>query len=265
MRNKLIFIMAGMLLPLCLSAQTETTDGGFDFRSRTSASVDWKLCKGLHLEGGYEMRTADKFSRIERHQAGLGLNWSPIKHLNVGGGYTFIGHYDSDKVFKPRHRFYFDIGGGYKFGAWKLSLKERLQLTHKSYDVNEFQQAPNLLELKSRLKLSYKGFAHLEPYVYAELRNCFNGPSFSYGYDESTGKFSDYKFLGYKDTYINRVRGAVGVQWNIDRHNGIDFKFMTDWCSDKVIDTNAKGTKLKSFSWEKCVVSSIAVGYVFSF
>lgn len=265
MRNKIILTIACAFLPLSLLAQTQATETGYDFRSRTSASVDWKICKGLDLSGGYELRTADKFSRIERHQATIGINWSPIKYLDVGGGYTFIGHYDSDKTFKPRHRVFLDLGGGYKFGVWKLSLKERLMLTHKSYEINEYQQVPNLLELKSRLKVTYKGFTHLEPYAYAELRNCFNAPSFSYEYNETKKKYTNYQFLGYSDAYINRIRAAIGLEWNIDRHNCIDFRFMNDWCSDKNIDTNAEGTKLKSYTWEKNIVSSIVVGYVFSF
>lgn len=265
MQNKLLLVIAGILLPLCLNAQTEATETDFDFQGRVSAAADWKICKGLHLAGGYELRTADNFSRIGRHQLGVGIDWSPIKYLNVGCGYYFIGKYNSEKVFRPQNRVYVDLGGGYKFGAWKLSLRERLQLTCKAYDVNEFQQVPNLLELKSRLKLSYKGFAHLEPYAFAELRNCFNAPSFSYEYDEAKGKYSNYQFLGYSDAYISRIRAALGLQWNIDRHNGIDFRFMTDWCSEKVIDTDVEGTKLKSYSWEKEVVCSLVIGYVFSF
>lgn len=236
-----------------------------DLRGRLSAGVDWKIVKGLHLDGGYEIRVADDFARIERHQLNVGIRYSPVKHLKIGGGYYFIGHYDGDRNFKPRHRFYVDVAGSYAFGAWKLSLRERLQLTHNAYEFNEFQTTPNLLELKSRLKVSYVGLVHLEPYAFFELRNCFNGPSVSAEYNESKGKWSGYEFAGYHDAYINRLRGAAGVVWKIDRHHGIDFKLMGDWYRDKNIDTNAEGTKLKSYTWEKGFNATIDIGYVFSF
>ena len=226
-------------------------------QSRVSAGVDWKIRKGLHLDAGYEMRLSDDCSSIERNQLGVGIQYSPFKHFDVGAGYSYIGHYDDEGTLKPRHRVYLDVMGSYKFGSWKVSLKERLQLTHKSYDFNEFQQTPNLVELKSRLKVAYKGFAHLDPYAYVELKNCFNGPSFETD--------SGYKFLGYYDAYLNRTRLALGVEWNISGHHAIDFRFMGDFCRNKDIDVNAEGTKLKSYSLVESFRPALCAGYVFSF
>lgn len=245
--------------------QEQASGSDNDLRGRLSAGVDWKIVRGLHLDAGYEIRAADNFSRIERHQLNAGIQYSPIKHLKIGGGYYFIGHYDGDRNFKPRHRVYADVAGSYTFGRWKLSLRERIQLTHNAYEFNRFQNTPNLAELKSRLKVAYKGMAHFEPYAFAELRNCFNGPSFYAEYDESKGKWSGYEFTGYHDTYINRIRGVLGIVWNINRHHGIDFKVMGDWYRDKDIDTNAEGTKLKSYNWVKGFNVTVDIGYIFSF
>jgi len=260
-----------LLSLLCLSfhlaslAQSETTVNDTEFKARASLGIDWKIKKSLHAEAGYELRSSGSLSGIERHQLNAGIRYSPVSHLDIGCGYYFVGHFDGDKNFKPRHRFYADITGSYKFGGWKLSLRERVQMTHKSYESNEFQQTPNLVELKSRLKLAYKGFTHLEPYVFAELRNCFNGPSFSADYDETTGKYSNYVFMGYTDTYINRIRAALGIEWNIDSRNCIDIKALADFCRGKSIDTDAEGTKLKSFTWEKSTNVVLSLGYIFSF
>lgn len=265
MRTFSIFIAALLLTSAIANGQTAADGTDYDFRSRTSVGMDWKISKGLHLDAGYELRASDKLSRIERNQLNIGIHYSPIKHLEIGAGYYFIGHYGNEKVFKPRHRLFFDLSGSYKFGVWKLSLRERIQMTHKSYDLNKFQQVPNLVELKSRLKLAYKGFIHVEPYAYVEMRNCFNGPSMVYDYNETSGKFSNYDFTGYSDTYINRLRGALGLEWKITANHSIDFKLMSDWCRDKSIDTNSKGTKLKSYSWEQALNTSLSIGYVFSF
>lgn len=265
MRTIRLLIPSLLLFPFAAVGQTPASETDYDFRSRTSVGVDWKIAKGLHLDGGYELRTADNFSRIERHQVNVGLQYSPIKHLEIGAGYYFIGHFDSGKEYKPRHRMYADVAGSCKFGAWKLSLRERVQMTHNSYEFNEYQKTPNLVELKSRLKLAYKGLIHLEPYGYVELRNCFNGPSFTADYNEKSEKYSNYEFKGYSDAYVNRVRGALGLEWNINGSHSIDFRLMADWCRDKAIDVNAEGTKLKSYAWERSFITSITIGYTFSF
>ena len=262
--TKLIAAML-LLLPLLAWGQQSSEEVETAFLSRTALSLDWKVAKGLHVEAGYEMRTADNFSRVERNQFSAGIQYSPLRWLDIGGGYCFIGHYDSELTIKPRHRAWLDLGGFYRFGAWKLSLRERVQLTCKAYDFNLYQQTPNLVELKSRLKLAYKGFIHLEPYAYVELRNCFNGPSFTADYNASAGRYSHYQFSGYTDAYINRLRCALGLEWKISRHHAIDLRLMTDGCRDKSIDTNAEGTKLKSYTWEPAQNTTLALGYQFAF
>ena len=263
--RKIRLLITSLLLITATAKGQAATLTDYDFRSRTSIGMDWKISNGLHLDAGYELRTADKFSRIERNQFSIGVRYSPIRYLGIGAGYYFIGHYNNEMVLKPKHRLYFDLTGSYKFEGWKLSLRERIQMTHKSYDFNEYQQTPDLVELKSKLKLAYKGFIHLEPYIYVELRNCFNGPSFNADYDETSGKYTNYEFIGYSDAYVNRLRGAIGVEWKINANHSIDFKIMSDWCKDKVIDTNAEGTKLKSYSWMRALNTSLAIGHVFSF
>jgi len=263
--NSILCAVALFLLGAAAWGQTPAAQTDSDFRSRSSVGIDWKLAKGLHLNADYELRSKDNFSRLERNQLSIGVQYSPVKPLEIGTGYSYISSVNSQKEFKPKHRVYFSASGSYKFGAWKISLKEHLQLTHKAYELNAFQQTPNLLELKSRLKLSYKGFIHFEPYAYGELRNCLNGPSFTYDYNESSKKYSNYQFIDYSDSYLNRFRAALGVEWKINNSNSIDFKLMNDWCKDKAIDTNAEGTKLKGYSWEKAINTSLCIGYVFSF
>lgn len=265
MRTVRLLIAALLLVCAAAKGQTPASETDYDFRSRTSVGADWQITEDLQLSGRYELRTSDRMSRIESNHLNAGIQYSPIKHLDVGAGYCFLGNYDSEKVLKPRHRLYFDLIGSYKFGAWKLSLRERIQMTHKSYEFNEYQQTPNLVELKSRLKLAYKGFIHLEPYAFFELRNCFNGPSFTAEYNETSGKYTNYEFAGYSDAYVNRLRGALGLEWKISANHSIDFKLMSDWCREKAIDTNAEGTKLKSYSWEQSLNTSLSIGYVFSF
>ena len=73
-----------------------------------------------------------------------------------------------------------------------------LQLTHKTEDLNVWQETRNGLALKSRLKIQYKGFANVEPYGLLELKNVLNDPLYKNG-----------SFSGYTDAYITRYRGGL--------------------------------------------------------
>lgn len=130
---------------------------------------------------------------------------------------------------------------------------------------NAYQDTPNALALKSRLKVAYKGFFNITPYGYVELRNVFNDPSCSAKWDETSQSYSDYSFNGYKDIYVNRVRGSLGLEWKLNKQHALDFYVLGDYCYDKNIDTNSKGTTLKSLTYDQCFNMAFCVGYQFSF
>ena len=232
---------------------------------RTSAEVDWKIRKGLHLSGGYELRTKNSLTGVERHQASVGIDYKVCDYFKVGGEYIFIGHFNSTNTFKPSHRVSLNLTGQYSAGDWKFSLREKLQLTHNAYDMNRFQNVPNALQLKTRFTVKWQGFRPIEPFAYIEMRNIFNAPKCSATWNESTGTYSDYEFLGYKHAYVNRLRGALGFDWNITRAHCIEFTLMYNWVRKEEIDTNKDGTVLKSLYWKTKHEFPLCVGYKFSF
>ncbi len=244
-----------------------TGPDGCGFNMRTSAAIDWKIIKGLHLTTEYELRTMDSFAGVERHQASIGLDYKVCPYFKVGAEYIFIGKYNSSKLFRPRHRFSLNLTGQIDAGAWRFSLKEKLQLTHKGYSINGFQEVRNPLQLKSRFSVKYRGWRQFEPFAYFEMRNIFNAPRFSATCTETTAgkEYSDYEFLGYGDGYVNRLRGALGVDWKITKHHSIGLTAMYSFCRDKDIDTNKKGTKLKGYSLQRRQYATIGIGYTFSF
>lgn len=235
------------------------------FTTRTSAEIDWKIVKGLELNAGYELRTQNSLAGVERHQASIGLDYKVCDYFKIGGEYIFIGHFNSANEFKPRHRLSLNLTGQYDAGAWRFSLKEKLQLTHYAYDMNRFQDVPNALQLKSRFTVKYRGLKTIEPYAYFEMRNIFNAPKFSATWSTASETWTDYSFIGYSDAYINRLRAAIGLEWNITRNHGIDFTLMYNWTHGKDIDTDKEGTTLKSYAWKNANALSLCVGYCFSF
>ena len=64
---------------------------------------------------------------------------------------------------------------------------------------------------------------------------------------------------------IDRFGGALGLEWKLSRQHALDFSILGDYCYNKVVDTNAEGTKLKSISYERAFNTSFCIGYKFSF
>ena len=257
-----------------LKAQTDV-DLDPEFGGRLSVSVDKKLARGLHVSLEEEIRMDNNFGSFDRFHTTLGLSYKVNDYLKLGVGYAMINPYSSsNSTFKSsRHRLMLDATGSLRFGDWRLSLRERFQATYRSGDMNEYQNPRTALTLKSRLKLSYKGLRRLEPYAYIELRNTLNAPVISASYDGTnylTSALSQYGEAGWfidswSGVYVNRVRGSVGFDYRLSKASSIDVSLMADHIMDKVVDANAEGTKLKSYTRETGFVGWINIGYSYSF
>lgn len=274
--QKTVVLLALAILLPCVSALAQTDmDLDTEFGGRISAGLDKKITKGLHLTLEEEARMAENFGSLSRLQTTLGVRYKVLPYLRFGLGYVLINPYDTDSgsFSSARHRFYFDITGTLSFGAWNFSLKERLQATHRTGYFNEYQNPATALTLKSRLMAKYKGFVKVEPYAYFEMRHYLNAPVINASYDgnryytsEGTVKGEPGWFLeGFNGCYANRYRSCVGVEMEITKQHAVELYILADYISDKKVDANAEGTKLKSYTLQKGWVMNIGAAYVFSF
>ena len=245
------------LLPAgCFFASAQNAE----VKYRPSVAVDMKVAKGLSL--GLEEQARFDSEGFDRLHSDLSLGWKICDFLKADAGYVFI--------LKPsdlRHRPYISLTGSLKSGPWHFSLKEKFQLTCiPREDLNLFQQPRCKAELKSRVKASYKArTVPLEPYAAFEARLLLNGV------DETslaTEGASDLSAVLYTDSYFNRLRGMLGVEWQLSKSSVLDFYSMADYCSDKVIDassmTNEKHPgKLKDVTVE--TGWNIIIGVVYKF
>ena len=272
--KKITLALIALLLMFCAEAQSDvaldTEMGG-----RFSFSLDKKLTRGLHLSLEEEVRLDNNFRAFDRFHTTLGLTYKVNDNLKIGVGYAMINPYSSsDGAFKSsRHRMMLDITGGLRWGNWRLSLRERFQTTYRCGDMNEYQNPRTDLTLKSRLKVQYKGLQRLEPYASVELRNTLNAPTISAYYNGSSYLTDDYStegeagwFLdGFDKVYVNRLRGTMGVEYRLGKKSTLDVALMVDYNKDYVVDANAEGTKLKSYSCERGVTGWVTVGYGYKF
>ncbi|MBR0073617.1 MAG: DUF2490 domain-containing protein [Bacteroidales bacterium] len=275
--NRLSHIILAAIAVILSTAAYAQTDVSLDpeFGGRLSIGIDKKIKKGLHVTLEEEIRMKDNFGSLGRLQTTIGVKYKVLPYLRLGVGYIMINPYDSDssQFSDIRHRFFFDATGTLRFGDWAFSLKERLQATHRTGYFNEYQNPATALTLKSRAMAKYKGFGKFEPYAYFEIRHFLNAPVIIANYDgtnyltpEGNKKGEPGWFLeGFDGCYANRYRTALGVDVNINRQNTLGIFFLADYISDKKVDANAEGTKLKSYTKQTGFVGHIGLEYVFSF
>ena len=274
--RKIFLPLVLALLPAAAFAQTAVDDEN-DFQTRVSIGMDKKLSKGLHLTVSEEFRFDNGSSAIDRFQTGVGLSYKLNSFLKAGVGYTLLNPYKNSKsaFTNPRHRFDASLTGSYKAGDWSFSLKETFRLTHRTGDFNEYQSAANAMVLKSRMSAKYRGFDGFKPYGFLEVRNTLNAPAIAATYSASTGKYltsagaeegeAGWFISGWDNMYINRYRLGLGCDFELAPQHGLDVFLYTDYYTDKEVDANCDGTKLKSYTVQHGFNAILGVGYTFSF
>ena len=263
--------------PVTMHADDDDSDA---FGARVSAEVDYKIMKGMHVSVSEEVRFLGGSDIFDRSYSQVGFTYKICDYLKAGVSYTAVA-VQKTKVEMPdteeivtnwtewRHRVSGDLTASYKVGQWKFSLRERVQGTYKMRELNNYQQPQMGWVLRSRLKVAYEfRSVPLEPYAYFEPRLVLNGAKWG---EESTGdNYKDADFLGHKDVYMNRYRGAAGLEWALDKRNSIDFYVLYDSLYDKEIDArkedSKKGVQLKApITGVSAQRVSAGIGYKYSF
>lgn len=267
-RKMLVAALFAAILPLT-SARGQENEDGTVFGTRVSAEADYKITKGLHLYANEELRFGGDFS-FDRSYTGAGLSYkicswlkSDIEYNAIAVAKTTdggIGYTDW------RHRGTVGLMASLKYGPWRFSVREKVQGTYRTKDINEFQKTRFLLESRTRLKVAYKFYsAPFEPYALCEMKVALNGPKWS-AESFDTDLFDRAVWEGHNDVYVNRWRAEAGVEWLLDARSAIKFYCLYDRCMDREIDSNKEGTALKVPSVTlKSDRINVGVGYVFSF
>lgn len=263
MMKKLVYLLA-LLLPLGAAAQTQSG-------ARASIAADWKIRKGLHLTVEEEIRMDGVFQSLGRLQTTIGLEYKVSNYFRLGAGYVLINPYSASNLYfkEPRHRFYVDGKVHYNLNGFDFSLRERVQLTHRTGDFNAFQSTPNLVGLKTRLGVSYKGWTYFEPGVFFEMRTQLNAPwgSISGSLQTKSDGTTYYAYTpaGYTHTYNDRYRGIIRTDIKFNKHHVLRPYVLLDYISEYDIDTNSEGTRLFSAAYNNYFKVTIGVGYTFKF
>lgn len=256
MKIRYILVLAFLMLPFFTKAQDyETITEPFSTGGRFSGELEWDLGKGVRVYGEEEVRFKDNFNSFSKSYSTFGFSYKPVSFLKMDAGYSFI--YQPKK---NRNRVMFSVTGSMNKGNWNFSLKEKIQMTGKSYDFNHFQQPLNLVQSKLTLKADYDiPHSSFAPYVAAELRHTLNGVD-----TESLGKTnSEAGNVSYSNDYIDRIRFTAGTEWRLNRNNYLDLYAFVENTRNFDIDASFEG-KFKSACWVTAWVSNIGIAYKFS-
>jgi opacity protein-like surface antigen len=132
------------------------------------------------------------------------LATNPTKFLKGGISYNLLNYYDLQDGWDYRHRYNVYVTGDKSFGRFNVSLRERLQGTHRPQQISDHNPK---WYLRSRLEVEYDiKDCHFEPFASAEMYYSLNDP------DPTNNS-------------INRWRFIAGTKYNINKKNALQLYY----------------------------------------
>lgn len=243
------------LLTLLLATAAVLPSAADDFGVWTSLSAEHDFSKRASVELSLGVRAEDNLKAFARWDGGAALNFTPAKFLKLGAGFVYIydrslqeekvnfndagkrrGYNVDHGFWRSKYRFYFDASLRHTFGRFKVSLRERYQVTDyeatackrdryrsavdetyggTTYEWNgerfaSFEQGLDEKDtnvkhyLRSRLQVEYNIRAcPLTPYASYELSN-----NLSEGFD------------------LDKKRLCLGTAWKVAKHHTVSLGYL---------------------------------------
>jgi len=252
MNTRIYALLIALALPVCAFAEDKDLDWTegettSSVGARFGAGVDWKVAKGFHL--GYDAELRVDTDGLDRIYNTVGASYKAAKWLKLGASFSLINVNSADDGWLNRQRFAFDATFSKDFDRVKVSFRERIQGTHKAYDINTYQSPQTAWALRHRVKVEYNiPKSKFDPYASIELKNTLNAvnPN-AFVYHTSDGRWYNTD-PQYNDVYINRLRLVAGTTYKINKKNVLDFYAIADFNYDLDIDLNSEGKNKKDGS-----------------
>lgn len=220
LRNLLVLLAlsaAPLFIP-SLSAQNNDRSVGL------SATAEHKLAKGLKAQAEMEVRTQNGLGNLERWALDLGLDYKLSSYIKAHAGYALMDRYHLQEItskgniisgyWAPRHRWYAGVVLADEWGRWKISLRERYQLTHSPLQyvpkyqpdgkrmTDEVEAGDQDHILRSRLQATYNiRHSKLTPSLSIEMLN-----------DLTTGD-------------IDQMRYAIGLDYSLSKRKSLSLQW----------------------------------------
>jgi hypothetical protein len=207
--------LKGILCLLCLlpvhspaQNQQETNLGAL-----FSLALDKDLSRQFSLSLEEEVRLIDNSTGFDRSVTTAGIDYALFdRKLKLGAYYAFMYLYNNDRLFEPRHRYYFNLSYKEAVNQFTLSWRGRIQGTYRDENRGQYKINPKYV-LKNRLQAEYSIWGSpWTPFASCELSNELNNP------------------VG---NQLTRIRYQGGASWRLNRTETLDFFVRYDWYFDR--------------------------------
>ena len=197
-RKILPFALCFLSIQVFSQSRKETDAGAI-----LSAEINKSFKKRFDLTFAEEVRFITNTIGFERSVTTLGIDYTLWKKkLKMGVYYDFIYHYNKNRLFEARNRYYYNLSYKQAFESFTLTWRGRIQGTYRDENRDSYKINPKYV-LKNRLQLEYSIFGKpWKPSVSCEISNELNNP------------------MGNK---VIRMRYEGGVTWRMNRTEYLDF------------------------------------------
>lgn len=226
----------------------------------TSISLEKKINNKWEAGSELELRTTGFELKRERLALQLSTDYSIIKNLKLGAGYSYLNVYDDYKFsndsvrehFQNRHRIYLQLGWKQKLGNFTFSLRERTQMTFKDEsdrynangEINANRINPDFI-WRNRAKLSYsiKKFPVTPSFVF-ETYYLLNDPDQVRIYNTDQSDYSE------SQSFFTKLKYGVFFEYEINKRNAVELygMFTNERSAGEVVVSGPNYYKLSDWS-----------------
>lgn len=270
---------------LLLAALTALPAAADDFGIWTGATVQKSLGTHFSIDASLGFRSQDRLRQATRWDASLGADYSPLRWLSFGTGYTYIygrkgqetnvrldddgsltGYNVDHGYWRSRHRFTLDASAKHRFGRFTLSLRERYQLTRYADATtarDRYRRPLSEAERPSYTGATYEWngtqFARLTSATDdkpAKTRHLLRS-RFGIDYNIRHCAFTPYATFEFHNDladglHLDKSRLTVGTEWKLSKQHRLDFAYVLQTSHDA--DDNDDGR-----------LHALSIGYKFRF
>ncbi|MBO4371243.1 MAG: DUF2490 domain-containing protein [Paludibacteraceae bacterium] len=230
---------------------------------RTGVSLQYSPVRHLQLDFSEDLRLRNNFTTFDASYTSAQISYKINSYLRIGAAYTFLCSYEDGKkstryenYWQFRHRAQAFVVGGYKFGQWRLTLREMYQATFRTDLDTEVRQAEKVnpkMVLRSRLKLDYTFFSKpIKPFLSVEMHNPLNQTSYIKDMMNSDLTVANTADANYGKTFRELVRPSwlekmqyrLGLEWRIDAHSTMEFFYMFEHTLGSDVDIKKDGARV---------------------
>jgi hypothetical protein len=188
-------------------------DNEFEQKQWVGYSLNLNLPKKITLSFAIEQRFEDGLSEIDKNFLQSELSYQSNKYFEVGGLYRATWESEEERMLN-RYSVFFNLK--YKKGRFKLSNRNLLQASVRSYNGESSIRYRNKTKVKYKLTKNFKPYISYEMFYRFDERNMISNNRVTLGSVYTFNKNWDVKLFYLLEQEIksdhNKIEGVFGIK-----------------------------------------------------